>query len=94
MLLKHLPESFCFRLSLIGGCSLPISSSGVENLLVGLGENKHLLFGVRWLGVASFTEPVEVLASPDLQDYFFSNGKCMKKKRRMIDFKKKNIIFD
>jgi hypothetical protein len=53
-----------------------------------------LLFGERWPGVASFTEPVEVLASPALQDYFFSNGKRKKKKRRMIDFKNKNIIFD
>jgi len=53
-----------------------------------------LLFGERWPGVASATEPVEVLSSHALHDFFFSNGKSMKKKRRMIVVKKKNIIFD
>jgi len=53
-----------------------------------------LLFGVRWHGVVTVTELVEVLASPALQDCFFITGKRKKKKRRMIDFKNKNIIFD
>jgi hypothetical protein len=40
-----------------------------------------LLFGERWPGVAKFTEPVEVLSSPALQDcFFFITGKRKKKK--------------
>jgi hypothetical protein len=45
-----------------------------------------LLFGERWPGVATVTELVEVLSSPAMQDcFFFSNGKSMKRKKRMID---------
>jgi hypothetical protein len=55
-----------------------------------------LLFGVRWPD-KNAGQRWHVRGSSFLSSffaYFFSNGKSMKKKRRMIDFKNKNIIFD
>jgi hypothetical protein len=55
-----------------------------------------LLFGERWPD-KNAGQRWHVRGSSFLSSffaYFFSNGKSMKKKRRMIDFKNKNIIFD